>query len=115
MKGLGAHIRDLRERRDISLRELARQLECSAAFLSDIELGKRHPGEETLLELAKHLGTTSDELLKHDVRAPLDEIKRITESNPKYALAFRTMIDKNISADRLMEMMNKEHKKPGGK
>jgi transcriptional regulator with XRE-family HTH domain len=115
MKGLGARIRELREERDISLRELARKMECSAPFLSDIEHGRRHPSEDTLATLARELGTTPDELLKHDVRAPIDDIKRITEDNPRYALAFRTVIDKNISADRLIELLANEGKKHRGK
>lgn len=107
MKGLGAYIRDLRESQDVSLRELAKRLDCSAAFLSDIELGKRHPAEDTLKSIAKELGTTVDDLVAHDVRPPIDEIKRITDEDPKFALAFRTVIDKRISADELLQLLNK--------
>lgn len=43
VKTLGQRIRELRERDDLSLREFARKLGVSAAFLSDVELGRRHP------------------------------------------------------------------------
>lgn len=40
MKTLGQRIRELRETKDLSLREFAKQLgDLSAAFLSDVELG----------------------------------------------------------------------------
>lgn len=38
----GLCLRQLREDADISLREMARQLELSAAFVSDCELGRRY-------------------------------------------------------------------------
>ena len=37
---LGQRIRELRDARDISLHELAKQLGCSAAYWSDVELGR---------------------------------------------------------------------------
>jgi len=116
MEGLGAFIRRLRDEKDISLREFAKQLECSAAFVSDVELGRRHPSEEVLINIARLLGTTVEELRAHDTRPPIEEIKRITESDPKFALAFRTVIDKKISADELLELARrKESKGPSKK
>ena len=44
--GLGQRIRELRGKKDLSLRELAKKLDVSAAFLSDIELGRRYPSEK---------------------------------------------------------------------
>ncbi len=35
-----------------------------------------------------------------DVRAPIDDIKRITLDDPTFALAFRSVIDKKISCGR---------------
>ena len=40
-KKIGAGLRAMRERRGVSLRAMARRLHVSAAFLSDMELGKR--------------------------------------------------------------------------
>lgn len=37
----GAHLRALRERRGLSLREMARRLAWSASYLSDVERGRR--------------------------------------------------------------------------
>jgi len=90
------------------LREFAKKLECSAAFISDLELGRRHPSEKILADIARVLGVKVDELRAHDTRAPIDDIKRVTLSNPKFALAFRTMIDKKISADDLLAFVKQK-------
>lgn len=37
----GASLRKIRETRGIGLNEMARRLGCSAAYLSDVELGRR--------------------------------------------------------------------------
>lgn len=42
-KQFGPTVREIREAAGISLRELARRLGWSAAYVSDIELGRRNP------------------------------------------------------------------------
>jgi transcriptional regulator with XRE-family HTH domain len=113
MGGLGAYIRELRDKKDMSLREFAKRLACSAAFISDIELGRRHPSEKVLTDIARELGVKVDDLRARDTRAPIDEIKRITERDPKFALAFRTMIDKRLSADELLALFAKREQRKG--
>ena len=51
---LGQKIRELRERKGMSLRVLATKAEVSAPFLSDLEHGRR--GTEQLDKIAKALG-----------------------------------------------------------
>lgn len=114
MEGIGPYIRKRRDELDLSLRELAKKLDCSPAFISDIELGRRHPSDKVLIEIARTLKVKVEELREMDVRAPIDEIKRITLDDPTFALAFRTVIDKKISADELLEFVkNKEAEKKG--
>lgn len=115
MEGLGPHIRQLRDERDISLREFAKKLQVSAPFISDIELGRRHPSEEVLGKIAQILGVKVEELRAHDTRPPIDDIKRITLSDPKFALAFRTVIDKKITAEDILEFAKKKDQKLGNK
>src|SRR5215471_11121157 len=88
-KTLGQHLRDLREKNDLSLRELARKTAVSAAFLSDVELGRRHPSPKVLIALAKALRTTPENLSKYDTRPPLDELRRLAAADPIFALALR--------------------------
>jgi transcriptional regulator with XRE-family HTH domain len=101
---LGQQIRELREKRDLSLRELAKKLGCSAAFLSDIELGRRYPSEGNLKDLARILTVPFNELKAHDTRAPIEELKRLAASDPLYAVAFRTMIDRKLSGEELLKL-----------
>jgi transcriptional regulator with XRE-family HTH domain len=100
---LGSKIREFREERDLSLRELAKRLGVSAAFLSDIELGRRYPSEENLKDLARMLGVPLAELKAHDTRPPIEEMKRLSAADPRYAVAFRTMIDRKPSAEELLK------------
>jgi transcriptional regulator with XRE-family HTH domain len=48
---LGQRIRELRDKADLSLRELAKKIGISSPFLSDIELGRR--SGQRLSQLAK--------------------------------------------------------------
>lgn len=108
MKTLGQYLRELRDQRDLSLREFANKLKLSAAFISDIELGKRHPSEEVISNMARLLGVSVEELKKHDMRPPVEELKRLTAANPGYAFAFRTVMEKNLSPEDLLELVKKK-------
>jgi transcriptional regulator with XRE-family HTH domain len=105
MKTLGEHIRKLRDEADLSVRELAKRIKVSAPFLSDVELGRRHPSEDVLKTLAVALGTTVEELRKHDARAPVQELRRIVASNPAMGFALRKVVDEGVSADELLEFL----------
>lgn len=115
MEGRGPFIRRRRDELDLSLRELAKRLDCSPAFISDIELGRRHPSDKVLIEIARILKVKVEDLRGMDVRAPIDDIKRITLDDPNFALAFRTVIDKKISADELLEFVKKKEEEKKGK
>jgi transcriptional regulator with XRE-family HTH domain len=108
MESLGQYMRRRRDELDLSLREFAKRLDCSPAFISDIELGRRHPSDKVLGDIARVFGVTVDTLRALDLRAPIDEIKRLTQSDPRFALAFRTMIDKKVSAEELLQLANKK-------
>lgn len=107
MKPLGERIRELRDRKDLSVRELAKKIDVSAAFLSDVELGRRHPSDDVLKQIASHLGATLDELKKHDSRPPVEELKRISANNPAMGFALRRVVDEGVSADELLEFLNR--------
>lgn len=115
MKTLGEKIRELREEKDLSLRELANKLKLSAAFLSDIELGRRNPSDKVLFDLARELNIAFDELRTYDPRPLIDDIKRITNSEPMFGLAFRKVIDEvvknKISPEEIMKFADKKSKK----
>ncbi len=60
---LGQSIRSVREQRGLSLRELARRVDVSPSFISQIELGKANPSVGTLYSIVSVLGTTLDDLI----------------------------------------------------
>ena len=47
-KKFGKNFRQLRQKADLSLSEVARRCEVSKAFLSDVELGRRAPNDAIL-------------------------------------------------------------------
>ena len=57
MKRNGDYARKTRESRKISLRQLAKQMGCSAPHLSDLELGNRNWTEKTLTSWARSIET----------------------------------------------------------
>jgi transcriptional regulator with XRE-family HTH domain len=62
-ENLGAALRSAREARGLSLRELARRVEVSPSFVSQIERGKANPSVGTLYALVSELGISLNELL----------------------------------------------------
>ena|SRR5687768_18164384 len=102
-KTLGQRLRELREKTDLSLREFAGKLNVSPAFVSDVELGRRNPSDKMLAEIARILETSVDDLKGYDTRPPIDELRRKTSENPAFSLAFRTVLDSNISAEALLK------------
>ena len=110
-KTLGQRIRELRDALDISLRELAKRVEgqtVSATHLSDIEQGNRFPSDDLLAKIARALETTLDDLRSFHTRPPIDEIRKLSESDPNYGFALRQMVDKKISSEELLEFVNRQ-------
>jgi transcriptional regulator with XRE-family HTH domain len=99
----------------MSLRELARRLEVSAAFISDVELGRRYPGDEILAKMAKEFKISVEELKKFDHRESLAEFKRVLEANPEVAVAFRTAVQEykkgNLAPEDLVPKRGKDNRK----
>lgn len=89
----GDHLRKLRDARDFSLRELAEKVGVSAAFLSDVELGRRFPSDEKIEALAHALSVDPAELRKYDFRSQAEEIRKMMVENAGAGIAFRTVAE----------------------
>ena len=63
LDAVGARLKELRQRRDITLNELAEETGISTSTLSRLEAGLRRPTLEQLLPLARCYGVTLDELV----------------------------------------------------
>jgi transcriptional regulator with XRE-family HTH domain len=82
---LGPRLRELRNRRGLSLRELARRLALSPSSISQIETGKMQPSVRTLYAFVSEFGVTVDEVL-FDHASPPDEVSAsVSESSPAAA------------------------------
>ncbi len=73
MDNLGARLRDIRLRSGMTLRELARQVNVSPSFISQIENGKSQPSVVTLYAFSQLLNVSVDELFEAGTPGP-DEI-----------------------------------------
>jgi transcriptional regulator with XRE-family HTH domain len=92
-KALGERLRELRNEKDVSLREAGKVISITAMHLSDIECGRRYPSEKVLQSLADYYCVLIEELRDCDTRPPVDEIKRLSSSHPALGFAFRTAMD----------------------
>ena len=61
---LGPRLKEIRLKTGLSLREIARQLDVSPSFVSQIENGKSQPSVATLYSLSKLLGVPVDVLFE---------------------------------------------------
>ncbi len=62
-ENIGAHLRDARIERGLSLRSVAQALGVSASLISQVETGKTQPSVSTLYAMVNHLGVSMDELM----------------------------------------------------
>jgi transcriptional regulator with XRE-family HTH domain len=67
---MGQSLREAREDRDLSLRELARRIGVSPSLISQIERGLVTPSVGTLWSLSRELALPIDRLFSETVRAP---------------------------------------------
>jgi transcriptional regulator with XRE-family HTH domain len=112
---LGQRLHELRDKADLSLRELSRKVGISSPFLSDIELGRRFPSEEILAKLAGALNVSLEDLKRYDNREPIADLKRLMDSDPKLGFAFRTAVEKvksgELTAEELIARLSKSSRK----
>jgi transcriptional regulator with XRE-family HTH domain len=112
---LGQRLRELRDKADLSLRELAKRIGVTSPFLSDVELGRRFPSEEILGKLAGALNVSLVELKQYDNRGPIADLKRLMDLDPKLGFAFRTAVEKvksgELTADELIARLTKSPRK----
>lgn len=92
-KSLAERLRELRNEKDVSLREAGKVIGIAAMYLSDMESGRRFPSENVLQSLADYYGVSIEELRNCDCRPPVDEIKRVSSSHPALGFAFRTAME----------------------
>lgn len=99
----GRHIRCLRTARRLTLRELARRLEVSPTYLSQIEQENfPPPAEDKIVRLAEILGQDVDELLGLAGRVA-DDLPKIIRQHPR-AMATFLRTAQGLSAQQINEL-----------
>ena len=83
--GLGPRLRLVRSSRQLSVRELARRVGCSASLISQIERGVSVPSVGVLYSLATELGTSLDYLLFGSGAGPDADAAPAAMPDPKAA------------------------------
>ncbi|MCA1760928.1 MAG: helix-turn-helix domain-containing protein [Bacteroidales bacterium] len=63
MNHLGQKIRELREKQNLLLRQVAAHIEVDTALISKIERGERKASRQQVIEIAKYLKANEEELL----------------------------------------------------
>jgi transcriptional regulator with XRE-family HTH domain len=79
---IGERLRQERQRRGVSQRELARRLGVSASLISQIETGRSKPSVGTLYAVVTELGMSLDRLFDADLSAPVSPDEPSPQVNP---------------------------------
>lgn len=107
VKTLGDAVRFLRERKGISLRQLATQIGISAPFLSDLERDRR--GTDKLQQLATALDVSVDVLQALDGRMTPD-LKEWIAANPGMIAVLREMRSSGRRPDEIRVALSKRRR-----
>ena len=80
---LGSRLRAIRQKRELSVRALARQLDVSPSAISQIETGKIQPSVRTLYAMVGALGVSMDEALYNGQDATLQRTEAAAVPAPE--------------------------------
>ena len=94
---IGEKVKKERVKRKISLREFARKLEISAAYLVDIEKGRRLPKHELLQKIADLLNISLATLNRYNLEMP-KHIRIWLEKHPLFSKIFKFVVKQTYPA-----------------
>lgn len=93
MTHLGQKIRELREKQNLLLRQVAAHLEVDTALMSKIERGDRRASRQQVIKIAEFLNSDEDELLTLWLA---DKIELTILEEPKVAYQAMKIANKNL-------------------
>jgi transcriptional regulator with XRE-family HTH domain len=108
-KSLGTVIRDARVKSGRSLRELAKLMDITPSYQSDIENDRRVPAEDVLNKTADLLGLKFEELMALAGRIG-EDAERYLRRQPAAGMLFRKLTETN-APDALLRKMIEEAEK----
>jgi DNA-binding XRE family transcriptional regulator/mannose-6-phosphate isomerase-like protein (cupin superfamily) len=103
---IGASLRAQREKRGLTLREVARRIGVSASLISQIERDKVNPSVSTLYSLVRELGLTMGDLFGDESATPGGPAHSGTAAGPTVSPGERAIINlaSGVSWERLTAM-----------
>ena len=112
---LGDYLRELRNRKRLTLREVQERSGASGSYLSQVEQGKRHPSAELLRKIAPTYGASVRELLTMAGYLDEPEVKMsdqervewafscvISDPDYKFGTSLRTSTELSLEAKRFI-------------
>ena len=108
-KSLGEVVREGRVAAGISLRELARRLDVTPSYVSDIENDRRVPSEEVLGKIAHELGLDREDLVSRAGRLPADA-ERYMRQTPAATTLFRRITEQRLDESEIRDLMDRVDK-----
>jgi transcriptional regulator with XRE-family HTH domain len=101
---LGEVIHDARVKLKLSLRDVAKKLDLTPSYLSDIENNRRIPSEEVLGRLAKLLHLDYDDLMARAGRFGEDAVRYMMRT-PAAGVLFRRLAQEQASGDTIEKLL----------
>lgn len=80
LTGVGEQLRRARQAAGISVREMARRVDVSPSFISQVELGRTKPSVGTLYSIASELGVPLDDLMPIGQAPPEPPVRPLPET-----------------------------------
>lgn len=105
-KSLGDVVREGRVNAGISLRELARRLDVTPSYVSDIENDRRVPSEEVLGKIALELNLDRADLLARAGRLQSDADRYMRET-PAATTLFRRITEERFDEAKIRKVMER--------
>jgi transcriptional regulator with XRE-family HTH domain len=103
---LGETVRQARLAKTHSLRHVAKLLDITPSYMSDIENDRRIPSEEVLTSLAQLLAIDFDYLMALAGRFG-DHADRYMKKQPVAGVLFRRISQSNLQEDQLRELLRR--------
>ena len=107
---LGEVIHDARAKLKLSLRDVAKKLDITPSYLSDIENDRRIPSEDVLRRLSKFLQLDYDDLMARAGRFGEDAVRYMMKT-PAAGVLFRRLAEgkaTNETVNKLLNVANNE-------
>jgi len=100
---IGSKLRDVRRLKGMSLRQLAKRVDVSASFLSQVEQGKCQPSLESLSKLSAALDVTVDYLLREEQKTAKEMLELKLPNRLEYLAAVASLVTEACKVHRVVE------------